>query len=295
MTGSSTKAGAALTVGDGYATLPHSGPNTLGVGHAFITIAEPHPGFERAYNRWYEDDHFFGGGMVCPWLFAGKRWVATRDLQRMRQPATSSIADPITMGCYLATYWITPGRAEDTSAWMFAANDRLVEAGRNFPQKSHVFTSLQDTATLLYRDDEVVRAQHALSYDYAGIVVEIIEVSDPSDRADLTHWLAEEHIPAVLRGSAAAMCGVFHPIKLGKRALASSVGASAALVLEAAAADDRRVTLLWFLDQDPRRCWDEAFLREADRIGQSGKGQLQLLAPFIPSVMGTDRFVDQLR
>jgi hypothetical protein len=282
-------------IGDAYMTLPQSGPDALGVGHAFITIAEPHPGFERAYNRWYEDDHFFGGGMVGPWVFAGKRWVATRDLQLMRQPAMSSIADPITAGCYLGTYWITPGRADDATAWMFAANDRLVGSGRNFPQKSHVFTSLQNTAAMLYRDADVVRARHALSYAYPGIVVEIIEVPDAPQRADLTIWLTEQHIPALLKGSAAAMCGVFHPVHLGERALSSSVGAIAAPILEAAAADDCRVTLLWLLDQDPRLCWDVIFLDEEDRIGRSGKGQLQLLAPFVPSVMGTDRFVDQLR
>ncbi len=295
MQGSSTATQAPQAREDAYLTAPRSGPDAVGLGHALITIAEPHPGFERAYNRWYEDDHFLGGGMVCPWVYAGKRWVATRDLQLMRQPARSPIADPVTAGCYLATYWMIPERADDATAWMFAANDRLVESGRNFPEKSHVFTSLQDTAALLYRDDGVVRGQHALSYDYPGIVVEVIAVDDAARRGDLAHWLTQEHIPGVLRHSAAAMCGMFYPVKLGDRAQSSHVGASAAPVFAAAAADDRRITLLWFLDEDPRACWDRTFLAEEDRINRSAKGQLQLLAPFIPSVMGTDRFVDQLR
>ncbi len=28
-----------------------------------LTLVDPHKGFERAYNRWYERDHFYGGCM----------------------------------------------------------------------------------------------------------------------------------------------------------------------------------------------------------------------------------------
>ena len=34
------------------------------LGTILFSIAEPKPGFERAYNRWYERDHFFAGCMV---------------------------------------------------------------------------------------------------------------------------------------------------------------------------------------------------------------------------------------
>ncbi|WP_436775170.1 hypothetical protein [Yinghuangia sp. YIM S09857] len=48
------------------------------VGSMLLTLVDPHPGFERAYNRWYERDHYYGGCLVGPHLFAGSRWVATR-------------------------------------------------------------------------------------------------------------------------------------------------------------------------------------------------------------------------
>ena len=57
----------------------------------------------------------------------------------------------------------------------------------------------------------------------------------------------------------------------------------------------RRLTLLWFLTQDPRESWN-AFFREEGRIlQQSGHARLTLIAPFIPAKMGTDTYLDQLR
>ncbi|POX65543.1 hypothetical protein C3481_16125, partial [Microbacterium sp. Ru50] len=87
-----------------YGELAAVGPYGVRPGHALITMVEPHPGQERAYNRWYEDDHFIAGAMAMPWIFAGRRWVATRDLQLLRYPDPSAVADPVTAGCYLTTY-----------------------------------------------------------------------------------------------------------------------------------------------------------------------------------------------
>jgi hypothetical protein len=51
------------------------------LGSMLFTIVEPHAGHEVAYNRWYERDHFYAGCLIGPYNFAGKRWVATRDLK----------------------------------------------------------------------------------------------------------------------------------------------------------------------------------------------------------------------
>ncbi len=40
-----------------YTKLASEGAYGPGIGSALITMVEPHPGHERAYNRWYEDDH----------------------------------------------------------------------------------------------------------------------------------------------------------------------------------------------------------------------------------------------
>ena len=67
-----------------YSTLPAEGPYDVEIGSALITMVEPHEGHEHAYNRWYEDDHFYSGAMAMPWMFAGRRWVAPTDLQALR-------------------------------------------------------------------------------------------------------------------------------------------------------------------------------------------------------------------
>lgn len=93
-----------------YAELGSVGPCGPGFGHALITMAEPHPGREYACNRCYEDDHFIAGAMAMPWMYAGRRWVAIRDLQSLRYPEKSAVAQPVTDGCYITVYWITAGR-----------------------------------------------------------------------------------------------------------------------------------------------------------------------------------------
>jgi hypothetical protein len=64
-----------------YTTSPLVGSHDIGVGHAFITMVEPHKNHERDYNRWHEDDRIFSGASYLPWLFSGRRWIATYDLR----------------------------------------------------------------------------------------------------------------------------------------------------------------------------------------------------------------------
>ncbi|MGW1926368.1 hypothetical protein ACWCQ0_45855, partial [Streptomyces massasporeus] len=57
---------------------------------------------------------------------------------------------------------------------------------------------------------------------------------------------------------------------------------------------DTRLTLLWFLERDPRECWTEHF-GDLESLGEGAGGRVELVAPFIPTVPGTDLYVDQLR
>ena len=84
--------------------------------------------------------------MAMPWMFAGRRWVATRDLQLLRYPEKSAIAQPVTAGCYLSTYWITEGRYADHMRWTVGINKRLNRDARVYQDRTHVFTAFQDHA-----------------------------------------------------------------------------------------------------------------------------------------------------
>src|SRR5271170_2162082 len=126
-------------------------------------------------------DHFIAGAMAMPWMFAGRRWVATRDLQLMCYPQDSALANPVTKGCYVSIYWITRGRLRDHVDWTMATNRRLAgdkRLGNNLHVVQHVYTSFQDHAGSVYRDYEGPRDFHALYYPYQGLVLEVIDAPD---------------------------------------------------------------------------------------------------------------------
>ncbi|CAL9474804.1 hypothetical protein [Streptomyces sp. enrichment culture] len=270
------------TRSDLYAELASAGPYAVRPGHALITMVEPHPGHEYAYNRWYEDDHYYAGAMAMPWMFAGRRWVATRDLQLLRYPETSAVAQPVTTGCYLSTYWITEGRYDDHMRWTVAINQRLNRDARVHRERTHVFTAFQDHEATVYRDGAAgPRDIHALDHPYQGLVLEVVDADSAEERAELLHRLTVRDLPRRLAGSPAAMVTVFRPTPLPLERMS---------YVKQVEGVDTRLTLLWFLEADPRACWAEHF---AD-LG-TGAGRVELVAPFVPTVPGTDTYVDRLR
>ncbi|WP_030668849.1 hypothetical protein [Streptomyces rimosus] len=270
-----------------YADLAAVGPYGVRPGHALITMVEPHPGQERAYNRWYEDDHYIAGAMAMPWIFAGRRWVATRELRLLRRPVRSAVARPVTAGCYLSTYWITEGRYDDHMRWTVAINRRLNADGRIHHARTHVFTAFHDHVATVYRDgDRGPRDFHALDHPYAGLVVEIIDAADADGRAALLRWLRDDRLPRRLAGSPAAMVTVFRPTPLPDDRMP---------YVRQVEGVDNRLTLLWFLQEDPRVCWTRCFTGLDGEVADAGLGRVELVAPFVPTVPGTDRYVDELR
>ncbi|MGW0912312.1 hypothetical protein ACWD1Z_11235 [Streptomyces sp. NPDC002784] len=275
------------THSDVYAELAAVGPYGVRPGHALITLVEPHPGHEYAYNRWYEDDHYYAGAMAMPWMYAGRRWVATRDLQLLRVPEKSAVARPVTTGCYLSTYWITAGRYDDHMKWTVAINQRLNRDARVYQDRTHVFTAFHDHEATVYRDGAAgPRDVHALDHPYAGLVLEVIDAASAERRAELLEWLRSRHLPRRLTGSPAAMVTVFRPTPLPGDRMS---------YVKQVEGVDTRLTLLWFLEADPRECWEPWFTGIDTQVAESGLGTLELLAPFVPTVPGTDRYVDRLR
>ncbi|MFG2501524.1 hypothetical protein ACGFSB_25350 [Streptomyces sp. NPDC048441] len=270
-----------------YGDLAAVGPYGVHPGHALITMVEPHPGHEYAYNRWYEDDHYYAGAMAMPWMYAGRRWVAPRELQLLRGPEKSAVAQPVTAGCYLSTYWVTEGRYDEHMKWTVGINKRLNRDGRVYQDRTHVFTAFQDHEATVYRDGAAgPRDFHALDHPYQGLVLEVIDAESGEQRAELLESLRAEQLPRALAGSPAAMVTIFRPTPLpGDRMT----------YVKQVEGVDTRLTLLWFLQADPRECWQEHFAARTEAVAESGLGRVELVAPFIPTVPGTDTYVDQLR
>ncbi|ADI09464.1 hypothetical protein SBI_06344 [Streptomyces bingchenggensis BCW-1] len=275
------------TRAEAYAELASVGPYGVRPGHALITMVEPHPGHEYTYNRWYEDDHFIAGAMAMPWIFAGRRWVATRELRQLRYPEKSAIAQPVTAGCYITVYWLTEGRYAEHMKWTVGINKRLNRDGRVYQDRTHVFTAFQDHEATVYRDGAAgPRDFHALDHPYAGLVVEVVDAEGPERRAELLEWLRTRHLPKRLAGSPAAMVTGFRPTPLPLDRMS---------YVKQVEGVDTRLTLLWFLQRDPRECWERHFTGLDEDVARSGLGRVELVAPFIPTVPGTDRYVDELR
>jgi hypothetical protein len=265
-----------------YAELGGQDATASAVGSAFITLVEPHLGHEHSYNRWYEDDHYYSAGaMAAPWWMAGRRWVATRELRDLRVPQSSPLANPVDAGCYLGTYWISVEHWEDQWAWLGKAVSRLSDADRMFSDRTHVHTAFYDLLGTVRRDPRGPTELHALDHPFNGLVVEVIDAGAEGGQA-LRSWLLDEHLPAVVPDSQAGLVVAFAP----------RPWPPGDLWFDAAPTPEGRIALLWFIDCDPRKCWSALFGPEA-RAGR--RGQTVFLAPFIPTVPGTDRYVDELR
>ncbi|MGO4418679.1 hypothetical protein AB4Z54_07945, partial [Streptomyces sp. MCAF7] len=230
---------------------------------------------------------FIAGAMAMPWMFAGRRWVATRDLRQLRYPEKSAVAQPVSAGCYITVYWLTEGRYAEHMKWTVGINKRLNRDGRVYQDRTHVFTAFQDHEATVYRDGAAgPRDFHALDHPYAGLVVEVVDAEGPEARAELLEWLRARHLPKRLAGSPAAMVTVFRPTPLPLDRMS---------YVKQVEGVDTRLTLLWFLQRDPRECWEGHFTGLDEDVARSGLGRVELVAPFIPTVPGTDRYVDELR
>ena len=160
-------------------------------------MVEPHVGHERAYNRWYEDDHYNAGAMAFPWMWAGRRWVAPVPYQEVRYPADSAVAQPLEAGKYISTYWITEGQYENHLRWAVGTNHRLFADGRVYLERDHTFTSFQRYRGPIYRDADGPRDIHTLDYPYGGLVLEVIDAHNVEAREQMLEWLRQRTGAAV--------------------------------------------------------------------------------------------------
>lgn len=274
-----------------YRRLPTVGNHAPRIGSALITWVEPMPEHVVGYNRWYEDDHMITGAMVMPWMFACRRFVSPKWLQGLRGPSGSRVAVPLEAGKYIGIYWVNEGRLEDHQEWSLGANHRLHAEGRGsyrglghdpLEERRHVFTSFSDYLGPVYRDDAVPRDVHALVQPWRGLVVQVIDAN--RDRGALDRWLATTYLPSIVRNQN-ALATRFAPRPLP--------GDKLAHVRELDGVE-RVVTVLHFLECDPRRCWGALFADAEAVIAKSGVASLAVQAAFVPTNHGTDDYTDEL-
>jgi hypothetical protein len=253
------------------------------VGHMLFTMVDPHRGHEVTYNRWYERDHFYAGCLVGPWLFAGWRWVAPRALKALRYPRESELARPdVTAGSYVAVYWIHAGHFDEHREWAGRQVRWLYQNGRGFAARTHVHTLLYDLEWTLHRDADPVPVELALDHGYAGMASLAVRRAPgvPADALDA--WWRKE-LPGFLDGTPVASATSWRPVpQRGAPMDIPVVDEPEALRMH-----------LFFLDRDPLVSWSrfEALGRALDA---SALGRVVFASPWLPTVVGTDTYADEL-
>jgi hypothetical protein len=259
------------------------------VGSMLLTLVDPHPGFEQAYNRWYERDHFYAGCMIGPFLFAGSRWVATRELKDQRWPdADETVASPPDAGSYVAIYWVERGHHEDHfDVWARQQVRELYAEGRGFPERRHIHTVLFDHLGASYRDDDPVPIELALDHGYDGLVALWFDGADGLDARALHERLASEYVPALVADSPIEIVSSWTP------SAGENDPRDVPMDLGSKAGGPERLCQLVFVNGDVRDAL--ADLRTySDAIERDGVATVRLAAPFHRTIVGTDRYVDEL-
>ncbi len=254
------------------------------LGSMLVTLVEPRRGHEVAYNRWYERDHFYAGCMIGPYNFAGKRFVATAELKKLRDPDPSDITGSPERGSYLALYWVLDGYHDLWNRWAVDQVKALHAAGRMFAERDHVHTLLYRYAWQLSRDPEGLSAELALDHPSRGLIAVISERSENIDAAAFESWQTRELLPDIMCDGPVRLVVAADPLPL----LVDAPGD-----VPRSEGNDRRQLTLWFLDEEPAEALSVVSSHRA-ALESSGKGRVIASLPFIPTIPGTDTYTDQL-
>ena len=257
------------------------------VGSMLLTLVDPERGYERAYNRWYERDHFYAGCLIGPYLFAGARWVATRALKDLRWPRESAIAQPFDAGSYMATYWVLEGHHEEHfEAWARPQVRELYAEGRGFAKRTHVHTALFDHLGASYRDADPVPIELALDRGYDGLVAVWLD-GIGRDAALLARELTQELVPQLLAESNVEIASSWTP------SAGENEPKNVPMHLGSRAGGPERLCQLFFLTGDVRAPL-ERLRSYTQAVESAGLAKTRLVAPLVRTVPGTDRYVGEL-
>lgn len=266
-----------------------AGAEPIRLGSMLVTLVEPHRGHEVAYNRWYERDHFYAGCMVGPYQFAGRRFVATAELKRLRDPDPSPVTGSPHRGTYLSLYWVLDGYHDVWNRWAVDQVKALHRAGRMFAERDHVHTLLYRFAWDARRPgpqpgDEGVPAELALDFPAGGLVLVWTDPAPGQDAAAVQQWLRSEVLPGAVGGSGAAVVVAATPLPL----LIDAPGD-----VPRSSGDDGRLLTMWFLDGRPEQAW-KTITGFRQVLQADGRASVVAALPFVPTVPGTDTYTDRL-
>jgi len=257
----------------------------IALGSALFSLIEPQPGHAREFNRWYERDHFYAGCMIGANVFSGRRWVATRALKALRWPVQQPLY-PAGSGSLLALYWILRGTHAATVDWAVAQVNGLHAQQRMDKARENIYSAFLQHLWSAERDTDGVPPELALEHPFPGLGVFVVERDARADAGAFEARARDALLPGWLQDSSTALVVCLKPEPL-------PAGSPGNVPRADAVAEALRYVWLAFLDADPAPGWSER-VAALDASLAHGEGRLGWAAPFIPTVPGTDRFMDEL-
>ena len=258
------------------------------VGSMLLTLVDPSKGFESAYNRWYERDHYYGGCLIGPHCLAGSRWVAPRSLKDLRWPQHDGvIATPWDAGSYVAIYFVEAEHHGDFFGWGSKQVKALYGGGRGFNERKHVHTILYDHVGASYRDPDPVPIELALDAAYDGLVVAWFDASADRTARDVHNSVVSGPLAELLTNTNIEIASTWMPSSGQERPPGTPMD------LGSGPGGPERLVQLFFVrgavaDALP------AIRQYTDAIEADSLAITRLVAPFFRTAVGTDKYVDEL-
>jgi hypothetical protein len=125
----------------------------------------------------------------------------------------------------------------------------------------------------------------ALDRRFGGLIAQFVEPAEGSDHEAVDQWF-DETLPEWLPGSSVA--------NVSSWALhAGGVRDDVPVPIPGDPRAANRKLQLYFVDGDPLASWDQQ-RQLVSALEQSGVGRAVITMPFIPTVIGTDQYIDEL-
>jgi hypothetical protein len=140
------------------------------------TLVDVHEGHDADFERWYESDHFYSGGVLGRSVLSGRRWYASKALRDARFVGDDCLLPAPYQGTNLATYWLTRGGLDAFYEWVRPTLMSLRADGRMFADRTHVNTDGYRVESVLdFPHASAVRPHVALDHPFPGLFVAYLE------------------------------------------------------------------------------------------------------------------------
>jgi hypothetical protein len=151
---------------------------SVGLEGVVYTLVDVHDGHDAQFEEWYENDHFYAGGVLAPYVLSGRRWYASRGLRESRFASPACPLPDPRAGTNLATYFVTDGGLRSFYEWINPQLVTLRAGGRMFADRTHVNTDgYRLESVLSFPGASDVPAHVVGDHPFAGLFVAYLDAS----------------------------------------------------------------------------------------------------------------------